>query len=268
MSGGDNTIKIPPGARGLLQGQLRQMLQQEDLRRLVLKPDQGKAIEVTCRSSCSNHFITTGRYCRFADWRFIHRARLGVVELNGTRRFNAGDRRCRRCGHNLETLPHVLNHCRMHSTAWKRRHNNIVDRLLRASRVTGTTIYQDQRVPLASSSLRPDITIIDEVSKTVVIVDVTIPFENRPRAFELAREEKLTKYGPLAAELEDQGFNVYLNALIVGSLGGWDPANEGVLRRLNISRQYARTMRQLMCSETIGWSRDIYVEHLTGTRQY
>ena len=55
--------------------------------------------------------MRTGLHTPFCDWRFIHRARLGVVPLNATRRFGTGDRRCRRCGHALETLPHVKNHC-------------------------------------------------------------------------------------------------------------------------------------------------------------
>jgi hypothetical protein len=53
-----------------------------------------------------------GRIALFADWRFIHRARLNVLPLNGVRSWvpNA-DKRCRRCGANLESLTHVLQHC-------------------------------------------------------------------------------------------------------------------------------------------------------------
>jgi hypothetical protein len=48
-------------------------------------------------SSCTGHFMANGDFTRFAEWRFIHRARLDSVPLNATRRFRNGDRRCRRC---------------------------------------------------------------------------------------------------------------------------------------------------------------------------
>lgn len=31
---------------------------------------------------------------------------------------------------------------------------------------------------------------------------------------------------------------------------------------------YCHLMRRLMCTDAIRWSRDIYVEHVTGVRQY
>jgi hypothetical protein len=83
-----------------------------------------------------------------------------------------------------------------------------------------------------------------------------------------ARQEKVHKYSALAEDFRRKGWTVHLDAFIVGSLGSWDPANEPVLRRLNINRRYASLMRKLMTSDAIRWSRDIYVEHLTGVRQY
>jgi hypothetical protein len=61
---------------------------------------------------------------------------------------------------------------------------------------------------------------------------------------------------------------VFLDAFIVGALGGWDPANEVVIRHLRLGYQYCKLMRKLMVSDTIRWSRDIYVEHITGEKQY
>ena len=71
-------------------------------------------------------------YTRFCDWRFIHRARLDYVPLNAKIRFGAGDQLCRRCGHEKETLPHVINHCLPQMTTITRRHNAIMDRLAAA----------------------------------------------------------------------------------------------------------------------------------------
>ncbi|CAI6356202.1 unnamed protein product [Macrosiphum euphorbiae] len=65
---------------------------------LIAKPDQGRAVECVAVHSASSHFLRDGDFTRFADWRFVHRARLNLVPLNGSSSWRAGDRRCRRCG--------------------------------------------------------------------------------------------------------------------------------------------------------------------------
>ncbi|XP_011298269.1 uncharacterized protein [Fopius arisanus] len=75
---------------------------------LLGKPDQGKVSHLSAHSGMGNAFVRDGKFTRFADWRFIHRARLGVLPLNGTMRWRNGDKRCRRCGYSSETIPHVL----------------------------------------------------------------------------------------------------------------------------------------------------------------
>lgn len=54
-------------------------------------PHQGKVHEIVSLNRSSSHFLTTGLYVRFADWRFIHRARLGLIPLN-LYRFNEGSK--------------------------------------------------------------------------------------------------------------------------------------------------------------------------------
>jgi hypothetical protein len=102
----------------------------------------------------------------------------------------------------------------------------------------------------------------------MTIIDVAVVFENEYEAFQLARAGKIQKYQLLADELRSQGWDVYLNAFIVGALGGWDPDNDTVIRQLRISKTYAKLMKKLIVSDTIRWSRDIYVEFISGKRQY
>ena len=92
-------------------------------------------------------------------------------------------------------------------------------------------------------ALRPDLVAVDEVNKTVTIVDVTIPFENGYAAFQAARHEKKRKYAPLAEHYNHLGYSVFLDANIVGALGGWDPANEVVIRYLRLGYRYCKMMR-------------------------
>ncbi|XP_053873571.1 zinc finger protein 436-like [Malaclemys terrapin pileata] len=87
-------------------------------------------------------------------------------------------------------------------------------------------------------------------------------------AFQEARAGKALKYTLLVDTLRVQGYELQLHTLIVGALGSWDPHNEPVLKACGVGRCYARFMRQLLVSNTIRWSRDIYMEHIMGHRQY
>ncbi|XP_023232410.1 uncharacterized protein LOC111632249 [Centruroides sculpturatus] len=232
------------------------------LNRLLSKPDQGKAIKLTAQHPASNHFLRDGRYTSFADWRFIHRARLSVVPLNGLRRFGQSSSKCRRCSYPKETLAHVLNHCNRNLHLATERHNAILDRLRRAIHDKDLIIRTNQRVPDYEGNCRPDIVAIDEATKTATIVDVVVPFENGHEAFNNARQKKIQKYRPLTQHFRTKGYDTFCDAFVIGSLGAYDPGNIAVLQRLGIGRNYSKLMAKLMVSDPIRWSREIYMQHL------
>ncbi|XP_023242084.1 uncharacterized protein LOC111640308 [Centruroides sculpturatus] len=243
------------------------LMKQHFLNRLQSKPDQGKAYGVTATSSASNHFLNNGKYTSFADWYFIHRARMSVVALRGHKRFGNDTKQCRRCGHTPETLAHVICHCPPNLTAITHRHNAILDRLVAAFKPGDAKVLVNQCVPGFNDNCRPDLVVIHEQSKSVTIVDVTTPFENGPTAFQLARKEKLRKYDAVARHFRHEGYDTHISAFIVGALGGYDHSNEATLQRLGISRSYSRLMRKLMVSDAIRWSADIYRRHIGDHRQ-
>ena len=267
---GGRKVTVPPAAKRQVIGRMRAAVSEHYMSVLLAKPDQGKVFEATSRHGASNRFMRSGKFIRFADWRFVHRARLDVLPLNGARRWGAGDRRCRRCGYASETLPHLLCHCGLLSAARQLRHNAIVERLAAASRLPGE-VRLNQRVQGVDgdlAALRPDIVVTHEPSRTVVIVDVTVPFENTFAALEAARVEKVQKYQPLADALRGRGYVVHVDGFVVGALGAWHPNNDGLASFLRVSSRYASLMRLIMVSETIAWSRDMYVEHVSGIKQY
>ena len=90
--------------------------------------------------------------------------------------------------------------------------------------------------PGHETKLRSPRTINQDSQRKVVIMDVTVPFENRYEALVAARQAKMEKYEPLVSELTEKGFNVEMDAMVVGSLGAWDPANERTLRIHRIGR--------------------------------
>jgi hypothetical protein len=263
-----DVARVHPAARRHLCNHLRTAVRSFYLQRLISKPDQGKVYEVSTKWSASNHMMRTGVNTRFADWRFLHRARLDCVPLNGARRFGEGDKRCRRCNHPNETLPHVLSCCHKHTVARQLRHHTIVHRLAKAVPSLAGVVTTDRQVPGAESTLRPDVVVMNQATKQLVIVDVAVVFENRFEALERSRAEKVRKYEPIANHFRLRGWNVRLDAVVVGALGSWDPNNEPALKALRISPRYCKMMRRFIISDTIRWSRDMYIEHISGKRQF
>ncbi|KYO26956.1 hypothetical protein Y1Q_0019368 [Alligator mississippiensis] len=102
-------------------------------------------------------------------------------------------------------------------------------------------------VPGSESQLHPDITMTKEDSKQVVMVDVTIPFENQQQAFTKAPIWMQEKYQPLADTLKNQGYDMKVEVLIIGALRAWDLGNESIPH----FRHYAKLMWCLMMSDTI-----------------
>ncbi|XP_046404452.1 uncharacterized protein T26G10.4-like [Ischnura elegans] len=264
-----DVIRVPPNKARMLGKLLRDAVRHRYLARLLAKPDQGKVFECISASPFSNHFLRTGANTRFCDWRFVHRARLGVVPLNAATRWGPrDDLRCRRCGWQSETLPHVLDHCQVHSSAWRGRHDAILHRLAGEVPRAGVEIRVDRTPPMIDSALRRDLVVVDEGRRKIVIVDVTVPFENRKNALDVARQTKFQKYSSIAQQLADRGYTVSLSALVVGALGAWDPQNWVVFRDLGIAKRNVGRIAKFMISDAIRWSRDIYVSHVTGKILY
>ncbi|KAF8797217.1 Retrovirus-related Pol polyprotein type-2 like protein [Argiope bruennichi] len=258
-----NDLVVRASGRRKVIFSIRDRLRNNRSTTLINKPSQGKAMECVAQSPASSHFIADGTYTRFADWRFIHRARLNLLPLNGSQVWKE-DKRCRRCNEaDLETLPHVLNHWKGKSRGWQLRHDTIVARVKKALATRCTIISENQSV--GPNNLHPDLVV--QSGNKVYIVDVTIPFENRMEGFEKAKRLKHDKYASLLPLYSSSGMQVSIVPIVVGALGAWDPENDRFLSKY-MSRGYLNKFRKLCVSDCIKWSRDIYVEHITGHRQF
>ncbi|GBN58472.1 hypothetical protein AVEN_187350-1 [Araneus ventricosus] len=245
---------------------IRNRLRQERALALTAKPDQGKAIECVAMSLSSSHFIGNGLYTRLSEYRFIHRARLNQLPLNGLPWKEGPSKRCRRCDKaDLETLPHVINYCEAHSRVWQLRHDNIQNRVLDAAKNSTAEIISVNNKIVKSINLRPHIFM--KLDIIIYLVDITCPFENRIDGFEKAKQEKIRKYQALIEHLLPQASAVEIVPIVVGALGAWDPANDKFLLKI-MAKFYLQTLSKLCVSDNIRWARDIYVEHITGHRQF
>eukprot|EP00731_Ephydatia_muelleri_P013812 Em0007g1122a len=206
---------------------MRSGIQETYVDRLKQASDQGRAMECVSSHASSNHWITTGDYTSFGEYRFALKARLNLLPTRTVRR-RAGEKiadvSCPQCYEEQDTLAHALNHCNKHVGLFRHRHNNILGRLFRAIPESMGQKYKEQTFPGDTSRLKPDLFVLNELSKEAFVVDVTIPFEGSG-AFQEAREGKEKKYEYLKALLHNRGYGkVEVDALVVGSLGSWDPS--------------------------------------------
>ncbi|XP_053861599.1 uncharacterized protein LOC128823378 [Malaclemys terrapin pileata] len=212
----DNTI-VNPSARGLLERTLKAAVYFLYVETLKHKPDQGKAFELTSKWDASNHFLTGGSFTHFTNWRFIHHARLNCIPLNRAVRHGNQDKRCRKCGYSNETLPHILCSCKPHSRAWQLHHNSIQNSLVKAIAPRLREISVNCTIPscnlMSSSPTRP--------RKRSSVSMSWSPLRTGPRPFmkhELISWKSLPPC-PLANTLRVKGYEVQMDALIIGALG-------------------------------------------------
>ena len=77
--------------------------------------------------------------------------------------------------------------------------------------------FGDNQAVVPESRLRPDLLFVKD--QTAYIVDVTVPFEKRPEAFTVARQEKIQKYDALRHRLRATFAEVKIQPIIVAALG-------------------------------------------------
>ena len=241
-------------------GFLHRLVQQQQAKKLLELPDQGKVAQ----SLATDHYANgstwqyTGLNLRFKDWRFIHKARLNCLPTNAVKaRWSNTSPSCRHCPE-TETLPHILNHCRPDLVNIRTRHNKIVTRITEA--VRHGSITTDRTIAASGLSLRPDIVV--EEDDRILIIDVTCPFDNGPDALEEAAETKRLKYQPLKEHCDTTGKHCEILPFVIGSLGSWHPTNELVLARLGMTTRYRNLFRKLCCTDSIQGSCDVYRLHM------
>ena len=254
-----------------------------------LQFSQGRAAHLLTRCPLSGHFIRTGFAMRFCDWRFVHSARLDCLPTRGAHsnhyRF---DRKCRNCAFPVETLAHIIGSCTCGGDLRKRRHNVIMRRLARevvaaqfghaegAAEALSAVDHGDYQIELPRNCTlkidisdrtyckqreKPDLTLIKKSARVVVIVDVTVPFESGPNAFDIAAAEKIGTYTRTARAYEADGYSVAVCAFIVGALGSWWEQNAIALNALGVPSRRAKPLAKSCVPEAIATSREIYTHH-------
>ncbi|GFW51092.1 hypothetical protein TNCV_3593741 [Trichonephila clavipes] len=134
----------------------------------------------------------------------IHHDHLGVPQLNANLGFDWADPHCRKYEYGRD-VPHVLNHCKIHSLSEKR-HDAMQNRIKKLS------------------------------------LTLPLPLRTITSCRLLLAKQKIQKYQPIPGSLRAAGKPAYLDTIVVASLGSRDPVNDTVLLRLGIFMKYAILM--------------------------
>ena len=138
--------------------------------------------------------------------------------------------KCTFCPQTTGTLHHILNNCTVCLERYEWRHNNILRFLYNTATESLSTdnakVYADidnfnvagGTIPphILVTSQRPDLVIIWESTKTILMIELTVPFETN---IEDAHERKLQRYKDLTHDIRNNGYEVEYYAIEVGARG-------------------------------------------------
>ena len=95
-------------------------------------------------------------------------------------------------------------------------------------------------IEAAVTSLRPDVVLFSRSSKTIVLLELTVPLEDNVH---LAHDRKTTKYSALVTTCEENGFKTHMFALEVGCLGYCPHSFLHCFEALGLPKSAARQIR-------------------------
>ena len=131
-----------------------------------------------------------------------------------------------------------------------------------ATKTAGTTIPPE----ILPTQQRPDLVLINESSNSIVIIELSIPFEANIRK---AHEYKENRYASLVSDLQERGYDTNLFCIEVGSRGLISSSNKQALNSIfsqitnnkkSLKRAYnnlKKTISQcaMVCSYSIFYSK-------------
>ena len=95
-------------------------------------------------------------------------------------------------------------------------------------------------IEAAVTSLRPDVELFSRSSKTIVLLELTVPREDNVH---LAHDRRSSKYSALVKACEENGFKTHMFALEVGCLGYCPHSFLHCFEALGLPKSAARQMR-------------------------
>jgi len=148
---------------------------------------------------------------------------------------------CRLCGKFPETVRHIVSSCgELAKKQYLIRHNKMGSRIhwelckkygiqcedkwfnhvpssVCSTEDGNIELYWDKEINLGVAENRPDVVVLDKVSRKWTLIDFSVPWDGNVKAKE---DEKITKYAPLEAKIQES-YHVQTESvpIVVGALG-------------------------------------------------
>ena len=155
------------------------------------------------------------------------------------------DKKCELCNFPFDTVSHVLNGCPRFKQMYQDRHNRIVNlifdkishinnhaRVLK-DKVLKPNMFNSDLESFVHHNTRPDIVVVDEENKSVIINEISIPYDCH---LTTCYQEKFNKYFPLSLEINQMGYHTQIVILLIGSMGSVHQKFVSGLQKNNVSR--------------------------------
>ena len=168
---------------------------------------------------------------------------------------------CRRCNAWHETEPHVLSGCAQMKDAYVRRHDRLVETLVKGLESGARQVFPEMEYQLRGERFRPDLTCVAE--DRVDVVEVSVPFASSLSYLEERARDKEEKYlRPCFLEAVSRRFpgrTVTVRSVVVGCRGEIPPKTRCSLTDLGIWH----LRKRLQCSALFGslWVFDTFRSH-------
>ena len=188
--------------------------------------------------------------------KFSIKARLSLLPTNFTLYIwnREHDPLCPFCRSHTESMAHLMNGCHEFRNFYSRRHNRIADKIedvlsqsnrrlrVYSNKLMETVFTEYRQELLLIKHRKPDILVIDHVSRKCTIVEVTVCYD---LYFDYAFEEKLDRYKSVCCLLRRHLWNVELKVMCFGSLGCIKKDIWRELRSLSVDK--------LVIKQTLQW---------------
>lgn len=257
---------------------LREMLMDMNSHKLSSEYEyQGSLLKIISANHLNNKFVQDCHFCPANVFRFVHRARLGLVPLGSTPmgRHLQLEVLCRRCFAEKESLSHVLCSCTHSRGLVVARHDAILQLIVEEFRClkrknntkngfkNGANCLDLEIEPSiwAEGSLyKPDLIITDKTRKIVRVIDVACVNEANAGLLN-ARARKCAIYEPVRLHFESHGFECCVLPVIVGCLGVWDVQNNIALTEMGFPNGRKTYIARKSIEISLVESRQIFYSH-------
>lgn len=234
-------------------------LKDREFRRWASLPSQGLGTSLFNNDSASNSWLLSPRACHLSESEFILALQIRTntfsVRLNGASVKDCGNRiSCRLCGHERETLGHIVSCCPSLKENRMRAHNTICLALRRLAEEHGWMAWSEKRLTLPDGQVGvPDLVLYK--NNSAHIIDVAIVYERNPTCLSSVSAAKALKYTKFAGEVNRwlQASSISMWGFVVGAKGKWPRSNRELLIELGLSLVKIRSVsKKMSVSSLIG----------------